>query len=234
MGDEARTSEHRFFSIMAIASAAVVLLGFGSKYPHTLASSEPVPWILHVHAAVFTSWLLLFVAQTTLVRKERIDLHRRLGVAGAVLAVMMLVLGVQTALVFTRLGHAGIPGLPLPDPGTFLLINLFAVGIFAILCAAGLYFRRRAPLHKRLMLLSTISLMPPGIARLPVIGGHIPAVAGLTLAFVLAGPIYDLVTKRGLHRAYVLGGLLILVPAPPVLVKLAATPAWHKIADWLT
>jgi hypothetical protein len=53
------------------------------------------------------------------------------------------------------------------------------------------------------------------------------------VVFVIAGPIYDFLTRKRVHRAYIWGGPLILVPAPPVLAVLAATSTWHTIASWL-
>jgi len=230
----AHPSDHRFYNLMSIVCAAVILTGFASKYlPRFSAGATGLPPIIHFHAAVFTGWLGLFIAQTTLVSRGRIDLHRKLGVAGVVFAALMLIVGVQAALTVARLGHRGIPGVESPDPAGFLLVNLNAIIGFSLLVAAGWVFRRRPQTHKRIMLLAMVSLMPPGIARLPLIGGHLPAVALTVVVFVIAGPIYDFLTRKRVHRAYIWGGLLILVPAPPVLAVLAATSAWHTIASWL-
>jgi hypothetical protein len=71
-GFRAHPSDHRFFQAMSILAAAVTLTGFGSKYP----SSPEFPPIIHIHAAIFTSWLLLLIVQAFLVGRGRIDLHR--------------------------------------------------------------------------------------------------------------------------------------------------------------
>lgn len=216
---------------MSIACATVIGIGFASKYvPHLSAGG--VPTVIHVHAAIFTAWLALFITQATLIRRDRIDLHRRLGTAGVALAAVMLVVGVQVSLVVTRAGERGIPGVEFPEPSGFLLLNLMAVGVFAVLVAAGWLSRNNPQAHKRLMLLATISLTPPGIGRLPLVAPHVPAVTAVAFAFFLAGPVYDLVTRRRIHRAY-LGALLFGVGAPPVVAALAGTGAWHRMAAWL-
>jgi hypothetical protein len=216
---------------MSIACAAVILIGFASKYvPHLQAGG--VRPIIHIHAAVFTAWLALFITQATLIRRDRIDLHRRLGTAGVVLAAIMLVVGVMVSLEVTRAGDRGIPGVMYPEPSGFLLLNLMAVGVFAALVALGWLCRNNAQAHKRLMLLATIGLTPPGIGRLPLVAPHAPAVALVAFAFFLAGPIYDLVTRRRIHRAY-LGVLLLVLGAPPVVAGLSGTAAWHRVAAWL-
>jgi thiosulfate reductase cytochrome b subunit len=55
----------------------------------------------------------------------------------------------------------------------------------------------------------------------------------LALAFLLAGPVYDLVTRRRVHSAYLWGVLLALATIPPVVAQLSGTAAWHSIASWL-
>ena len=146
------------------------------RHPHRLCVEVSAPLLRRrdrvsadhsFHAAVFTGWLGLFIAQTTLVSRGRTDLHRKLGVAGVVFAALMLIVGVQASLTIARLGHRGIPGVESPDPAGFLLVNLNAIIGFSLLVAAGWVFRRRPQTHKRIMLLAMVSLMPPGIARLP-------------------------------------------------------------------
>src|SRR5438045_2192850 len=75
--------DHRFFSSMAIVSAVAILGGFSSTYvPKLVAGTPTLPWIIHLHAVVFTSWLAFYVVQTTLVLTGRTALHRRVGIAG--------------------------------------------------------------------------------------------------------------------------------------------------------
>jgi len=95
-GDRARASavlqgrnrDRRFFTGMAIAAALTVFIGFApTYYLGNFFDARPVSTLVHIHGVVSTSWILLFVAQTSLVAAGRTDLHRRLGVAGGVLAV---------------------------------------------------------------------------------------------------------------------------------------------------
>jgi hypothetical protein len=230
-----RPSDHRFFSAMAIVSSLTIIAGFFNTYGQKVMAGEPaVPFIIHVHALVFTSWLIVFVAQTTLVLGGRTDLHRRLGAASMVLAAMMLVVGVMTAITAARLGHRGVPGVEFPDAEGFLLLNLLAICVFAILVAAAWYFRRNAQVHKRLMLMSaTGALIGPGASRLPFFSGNTPAIGMLVLAFLLAGPAYDLVTRRRLHPAYIWALLVSFLTSPPVVALLSATAAWRRMAALL-
>ena len=179
---ESRVSrrDRRFFVGMAIAAVATVFFGFAptyylksfthtAAYPTGLPVSPSLPALVHVHALVFSAWILLFLAQTTLIAADRPHVHRRLGIAGAVLAPFMVILGVMTAMKGGRDGWN--PGGPYPDSLAFMIVGLVDVLIFAAFVTAGLYFRRRAELHKRLMLLATVGgLMWPAITRMPVRG----------------------------------------------------------------
>lgn len=231
----AHPADHRFFGAMSVAAGVVILAGFARTYgPKLAAGGGEVPSIVHLHAALFSAWLVLLVVQTRLVGR-RIDLHRRLGTVMLGVAAAMLVAGVATAVVVTRGGHRGIPGLEFPDPGGFLLLNVASIGVFAVLVAAGWAFRRSPQAHKRLMLGATVGgLMPPGISRLPLVAGHPGAVAALVVAFLLAAPAWDLLTRRRVHPASALVVALTLstVP-PPIVTAFAATPAWHAVARWL-
>lgn len=66
------------------------------------AGAPLLPFSVHLHAAVFTSWLVLFVVQTSLVRHGRVDPHRQLGAAGAVLAATMLIVGLALTIGFPQ------------------------------------------------------------------------------------------------------------------------------------
>ena len=66
---------------------APVFLGFARSYYLAGLFKAPLPnLIVHIHGAVFSSWILLLIAQTSLVAAGRVDLHRRLGPLGFALA----------------------------------------------------------------------------------------------------------------------------------------------------
>jgi len=219
---------------MSLVAAAVIVAGFANTYgPKVISGSTPVPAIIHLHAALFTCWLVLFVAQTLLVVRGHFLAHTRLGNAGMVLAGLMLATGLAAAIDAARAGHKGIPGVEFPTREGFLLLNVASVCVFSALVAAGWWWRRRPQAHKRLMLAATVAgLMPPGISRLPGVAGHDGAIAALAIAFLLVGPTYDLATRRRIHPAYA-GLLLAILIVPPVVLQLSGTEAWHAVAAWM-
>src|SRR5207245_9292764 len=95
-----RRYDHLFFSLMALLMLATVFIGFARSYYLAGVFSVPLPsLIIHLHGAAFSCWILLLVTQTSLVSAGRVDLHRRLGIAGFLLACLMIVLGPLAATV---------------------------------------------------------------------------------------------------------------------------------------
>jgi hypothetical protein len=223
----------RFYVGMAIAIVITVFAGFSRTYFLKAQYGTPaLSSLLHVHGAVFTTWVLFFLAQTTLVATGRTYLHRRMGVAGAVLAGLVLIVGTAVAILKAKGGTSPIPGVP---PLAFLAIPLFEMVVFALLVGAALYYRHRLEAHKRLMTLSMITLLPAPIARLPfdLLKAGPPAFFGLADLFILAMLVYDLVTRKRVHPATIWGGLLI-VASQPLRLMIAGTSTWMTIASWIT
>src|SRR5438128_1996163 len=93
-----RRFDHLFFSGMALLLLLTVFAGFARTYYLAGVFHAPLPsLIIHLHGAVFSCWVLLLLTQTSLVSAGRVDIHRRLGIAGFVLACLMGVLGVLAA-----------------------------------------------------------------------------------------------------------------------------------------
>ena len=232
-GVTGRRRERLFYVGMSVVIATTVFAGFAPTYfLKSYFGSPPLMPLLHLHGIVFTSWIVLLLTQTTLVAANRTDIHRRLGMVGAVIAVMMVVVGTMTAIIRAKQGAAPVGG---PPPLVFLVIPLADMVVFSSLVAAGFYFRRRADVHKRLMVLATISILAAAIARLPfgILKAGPPAFFGLTDLFIVACLLYDLIARRRLHRATVWGGLLIIL-SQPLRLMIAGTSAWMAFATWLT
>jgi hypothetical protein len=223
----------RFYVGMAVAVLITVFLGFSRTYfLKSYYGTPELSLLLHLHGLVFTSWVLLFLVQTILVATGRTDLHRRLGVGGAVLAALLLIVGTITVILRVKSGRPSpIPGVPLLS---FLAVPLFDMVVFAILIGAGLVQRHRPDTHKRLMTLATIALTSAPLARLPAVRQvGPPAFFGLTDLFIVAMLVYDLATRRKVHPATIWGGLLI-VASQPLRLMISGTPAWLAFAGWLT
>jgi hypothetical protein len=216
-----------------------ILSGFVPEIvSHVQTHAKPFPLIVHFHAVAFMGWLALFSVQVLLIRTKRWELHRKLGFAMLGLAAVMMVLGPATALIADH----GKIGTPDDDPG-FLAIQFTDILAFVGLLSAATIFRDTAPVHKRLILMATIYITDAGYARW--LGGpahHLlgntafsswaSAYSGTMLLFLGIG-LYDLVTRRRLHPAY-LAGLVWVLAVEVTALSLYVTPAWKALAaGWI-
>jgi hypothetical protein len=221
-----------FYVSVAILAAAVVFVGFSRTfYLNAWFARRDLPALVIVHGAIATAWVGLLVVQSWLVASRRTDIHRRLGVAGAILALLMIVVGLATARQAAKYGFQ-TPGLP---PATiFVVVPFFDIVVFAILVAIGLHYRRRTDIHKRLMLLATLSILPPAIARIPLswITSTLPVSAFLIADLILLACVaIDWRRSGRLHRAYLWGGLLVVLSFP-LRLAVAGTPVWQAFVQW--
>lgn len=165
------------------------------------------------------------LVQSALVSARRVKLHMRLGIGGAVLAAVMVPLGLMAAIAAARAG-IGRPGLP---PLVFLIVPSGQIVMFAIFVGAALWRRRRPDLHRPLMLLANVSVITPAIARLPFVGPRPLLALGLSALFVIVAMLHDRRARGRVHPVYLWGGLA-LVASGPLRVAFAHTQAWQSFA----
>ena len=224
--------DRRLYIWAAVFMPIIVLAGFArTYYLKGFFGNPPLPGLLvHLHGIVMTSWVVLFITQVSLVATRRVRLHRRLGVFGAILSALVLVVGTLTAIASAARGAT--PG---PPALQFLVVPLGDLLVFGILVGTALYFRRRLDIHKRLMLLAAVNLLTPAIARIPLhfieTGGPL-AFFGLTDLCLLACVVFDTIKHRRLHPVF-LWGMLLVVASQPLRLLLAGTDVWMRFATWL-
>jgi hypothetical protein len=237
-----RRADHRYYAWAGAAAFAVVLAGFARTYYLKLFFDTPeLPWLLHLHGALMTSWFALFFVQTYLVASHRVGLHRRLGVCGAMLAALIVVVGTTVALRFgaREMDKPQVDGPPALASMGFLFAALLA---FALLVGAALLLRRRREWHKRLMLLSCLFLIGPGLARIPF--ERVPSLAflrsggpaglfGLDLLVLYACVGWDTWRHRRMHPAFAAGALLLIAMDLPLIWRFLSSPTWTRFASWL-
>src|SRR3979490_1509956 len=177
-----RRFDHVFFSGMALLLLATVFVGFGRTYYLAGVFHAALPsLIVHLHGAAFSCWILLLVTQTSLVSAGRVDIHRRLGIAGFLLACLMVILGVLAAT-DSLVREAGPPGR---DPKFFYIIPLTDMLVFATLVFFAFRARSNPPAHKRLILVATVALMIAAIARWPLALVHRNPIRAALLSYLL-------------------------------------------------
>jgi len=228
--------DRNFFLLYAGLIWFGILAGFGPEIlKHLQGHEKPYPPIVHFHAAAFMGWLALFTTQILLIRTKRVAIHRKLGLAMIGLAVAMAVVGPLTALIAD---HAKI-GTAAYDPA-FVAIQFTDIVGFIGLIGAAVAFRNVAPIHKRLALLSTLSIADAGFARwlfaLGMTGTDPLSTWGslyvCTTLLILGVGAYDLITRRRLLPAYVAAVIWIAL-IQTTSMALYFSPAWKVFADKL-
>lgn len=193
-----RVPGRSFFLILALLVSVIVVYGFSFTIRENLLHPPyPRPLILYVHAAVFSAWVLLFIAQTTLVQVRRIDLHRRLGLLGLALGAAIPVIGIATAMAMTRLrvAHGEL------DAARGVLIPCFDMIAFTSTFILGAVWRRRPELHRRCMWVATATLTAAAFGRMPLLDHAEWFYAGVD-ALILLGALRDLVVYHRIHPVY--------------------------------
>ena len=212
---------------MAVAFLLTALVGFGPTFfLKPIRPSTPLSPLLQVHGLVFTTWLLLLILQSGLVRANRVGLHKRLGIFWAVVAALTVVLGLLVSIDGARRGTSA-DGL---DALGFLVFPLGQTLLFAGFTGLGIWKRRQPELHRRFILLGTICMMTPAISRM--VDKRSVLAMFLTLSFVVVAMIHDWLARRRVHPIYVWGGALLLVSGP-LRFALGSSAAWHTFARWL-
>jgi hypothetical protein len=224
-------SDRPLLAAAALMAALIVFVGFARTfYLKGLFDAPPLSNLLLVHGVVMSLWIVLLLAQIALVAGDRRDIHRRLGVAGAVLATLIVIVGAMAAI---DAGRRGFTPTPRVTPLMFMAVPLADLVVFATLVGTALWFRRRAHIHKRLMVLATLSILAPAVARLPIDGIRVlPLVFGLMIACVIVTVLIDTLRNRRLHPAFGWGAAFVIAMVP-LRIAAAQTDAWGRFAGWL-
>jgi hypothetical protein len=234
---------------MAAFFVAIVLIGFIPDALQRVAAIQmhrrpPFPTVAHVHAVLMGSFLLLLLAQTTLVATGRVGFHRQLGLAAMVLAPALVIAGFVLAPVTYHWVAAAAQSGPPPvraamTPVVSSLENILLLQIrigvlFSLFLALGLWARGRdAGFHKRMMILAVAVALPAAFDRMEWLPQTMPgSPLSLDLYVLLAvAPMFawDVFRNRSIHRAYWVW-IGFYVAAAVVVSLLWDTPGWHAAA----
>lgn len=227
-----RRQDRLFFTAMGLFVAVTVFAGFARSYylAHWLEAPARAPQItplLHLHALVFTGWILLGVVQPALVASGRVALHRRLGIGGAALALLVWALGNVAAIEAIHAGYKGVG-----DPYAFYAITFFSIQAFGIIVALGILKREQADTHKRLMLLSSAAILEAAVGRLPL--ALVVETAPLSFylgadLIIAAGALHDLASRGRVHAVWLWGGGA-LIASQALRVAIMDSAPWLAFA----
>jgi hypothetical protein len=219
---------------LVVVMTGIVLLGFWPFYSALFSGGTGGHWIVQLHAAVFSGWMLLLFTQVVLVFRRRTDMHQRVGRMGIYYGVLVLVMGLLITFA-APVQHVTGGRSTVDEAAGFLILPLGDMLLFGGFFAAGAAYRHRKELHKRLMLMATIALLFAPAAR---IGGDVGplmvlAIWLLPLGLALA---HDALLRRRIERVYLLGTAVLLVAS--ARINLMESETWlvigrRLLAPWL-
>ena len=194
-----RFLSRNFYVLASLVMAGFALWGFSRTVDvRLLHANPPRPLLLWFHGAVFSAWIVLFIAQAALVRVRKVKIHRTLGWFGAALAAGMTVSGFIVSVVMLRFESTV---LHRANAAAFLSILWADMIIFGACMALAIYFRKRPEFHRRLVFLASCQLMQAAFVRLGYIGAHDLYYPALDL-LIVAGILRDLVVDGRVNRVY--------------------------------
>lgn len=220
-----------FYLWAALTCALIAVTGFGRSYYLKLLFGTPsLPVSIHLHGAIMSSWCLLFGAQTYLVATHRVRVHRRLGILGAVLAILVVGVGVYATVEATA---REVRDHVIHQFHFLFGLNLVNLLVFAILVVSALALRARPDFHKRLMFLATMTMLAPAIARVVLLFTHNAMAQLLAFDFcILTGVAVDAVLHRRLHPALGWGAALVVGSFHLTFIALSAK-WWLPFVAWV-
>jgi hypothetical protein len=246
----AHSIDRWIFVFMAAWFIVIVLTGFipdalGKIAAVKAGTHPPFPPILHVHAVLMGSFLLLLLAQSVMMATGRSALHKQVGMAAFVLVPALVVVGMILApTVYHTVwdgAHHGPPQVQamltpvIPQLENILLLQMHAGILFAIFMTMALWARTsRSGFHKRMIFLATAVPLGASIDRmwwLPNTFPGSPMGTDLYILFVAVGPLlaWDVIRNRRVHEAYLVWAAIYL-PMSLLMYKLWDTPFWHATA----
>jgi FtsH-binding integral membrane protein len=223
-----RRFDHYFFSGTAWLMLATVLVGFGPTYYMAGVFNAPLPSpIIHVHGALFSCWMLMLIVQNSLALAGRVDIHKKLGLFGFMLAALMVPVGWVAAT--DRLVRGSAP--PGVDTYFFYIVPMTDMVIFAALLFFAYRARRDPSAHKRIIYIATAGILIAAIARFHVgwLFHKAPHAAIATYLFLLLLIAYDLWSTHKIHRA-TLWASSFLIFVQQIRLPIGKTAAWHSFA----
>jgi hypothetical protein len=217
-----------FFVVMSFLFLIISVVGFVPSYQAMYNGTRkfPIHWIAHVHGGLMTMWLLVFIAQTILGINGHLKFHRQLGLFSVGLGILIWI-SMWVASARALIGFN-------PQVGHFLfdvlIIQCYGIVLFGLFFTWGVLERKHGASHKRLLFLSTLSLMQAGIDRMHWLPGLHTALyvrffyLDALLIFLF---IYDWFILKRIHKVTWIGSLLYIVSQ--VIVTMAwGSRAWHN------
>lgn len=221
-----------FWHRMAIGLAIFIVFGFLQFALRGFVDPVAAPFWVHLHGVAMLAWLALLIVQPTLVSRDNLALHRRLGWIGAGLALFITALGIFTGLASLVLNR--FP--PFFTPPYFFALTTVESLVFGLMVWAAIRRRHTTAWHRRLMIGATIVILEPALGRIlpmPLMIGWSDIPIGLIQLGVVG--IIALYDRRMLGRIHPATKAIaaIVIAVRITIYLLAMTPPVIALAERL-
>ncbi len=231
-----------FFPLAAIVIMIIGFIGFSRFYLHGTAYPDreippPIKGLVIAHGVVMSAWLMLLLIQPSLILARRRKLHMKLGRVGAGLAALVVIFGLLTAV---RSAQVTPPDLVLwgMSPKQFMAVSTTSIVVFAAFVTLGVVFRRTAHVHRSMMILGTLFLLPAAFDRIDplknlYLGTFWADIFGpyfMTLILGILLVAVRSVLARKFDAVFAVGTLILIVLAA-ITMKIGPTSAWDTFAS---
>ena len=214
-----------FYFSMSLVMTGLIVWGFShTVVPNLFRATPAKPLLLWMHGAAFSTWMVLFIVQSGLVRIRKVSIHRTLGWFGAALAATMFTLGLSVAVYMSRWD---IVVLHQKDVPQFLSIPFFDMAVFGTCMALAILWRKKPDYHRRLVFLATCILLDAGIGRFDFWFNHNIFYLGVDL-LIVAGMIRDQIVDGRVHKVYLYALPVLIVGQTITVYVWRANPAWWQ------
>lgn len=194
-----------YFPVTSLLLLVLTLIGFGDNLVTDVGQPSNRDPKFIVHGLLCGAWMIALLAQSMLVSRGNVRLHRRLGVGAFVIAIGVTL---STIWVFVMVWKGWAVMTPEVKANRLLLPS------YSLFIGLAYLARRRPDWHKRLIFTGTLFMLEPVLARtydpliVPLMGGmteaqidlaFVPTLLAAWLSFFASLFVYDAMVIRRIH-----------------------------------
>ena len=148
------------YMALSVLMALIAIVGFWPRYFGPLVLGTLVqPLLIHIHATVFTGWLVLFSLQAYFAATKRLQLHMRVGRVGIWYAVLLILVGLTTGVLRAAASPSG-------RAEQLLYVSFADMAMFAGFFGAAIWYRKKPKVHRPAMVVAATSLLVAAVGRM--------------------------------------------------------------------
>ncbi|VAW67705.1 hypothetical protein MNBD_GAMMA09-3540 [hydrothermal vent metagenome] len=153
-----------------IALLLLAITGFWPSYFSKLGGAESGSFYTHLHAITMMLWVTMLISQAFLIRYKKFSLHKSIGRFSYLLVPALTVSLVLLAHSQITLHEYGVSY----NRMYILFLQLSLLAVFIISYVLAIVYKHSPVHHARFMICTSLTLIDPAVARLPLDLPEIP------------------------------------------------------------